>query len=34
MKGLTNQIERIRQENAMRGNVDAEGNIEKTGDEI
>lgn len=34
MKGITNQIEKIRQENAMRGNVDAEGNIHKTPEEM
>lgn len=34
MKGITNQIEKIRQESAMRGNVDAEGNIHKTPEEM
>jgi hypothetical protein len=27
MKGITNNIEKIREENALRGNVDSEGNI-------
>ncbi len=34
IKSLTNKIEQIRKENAMRGNVDANGEIVQTPEEI